>query len=148
LSIGPVFIFLNKQGYNTLKTIGTVDNIGDETLIPVNGSAGDLNFTYTKRYLFCRATHWYFNYSMEGWCVTLRRVCRGVDWVVVFWIRLSVGQIRLGARSIRWGTGISLRLRRGLYLRRGMCRGSWRAVSRCNSLLLTVMIFYFKNISL
>ena len=84
LSIGPVFVFLDKQGYNTLKSIGAVDNIGDKALISVNGSACDFNCTYWEKYLFCRATHWYFNYSREGWCVILLRVCRGVDWVVVF----------------------------------------------------------------
>jgi hypothetical protein len=43
LGIGPVFVFLDKQGYNTLKSIGAVDNIGDKALTSVNGSTGDFD---------------------------------------------------------------------------------------------------------
>ncbi len=44
LGIRSVFVLLDQQWHNALKSISSIDNIGYKTLVPVNGSASDFNY--------------------------------------------------------------------------------------------------------
>ena len=43
LSIRPILVLLDQQWHNALKSISAIDDIGNKTLVPVDGSATDFN---------------------------------------------------------------------------------------------------------